>query len=366
MQRISEKSPLFAHRVLLNGYPIQNECSEHSNFLKTQRNKFDNNSVYYDDYYGRFFRGSFLNKVKTVYGNPAKIYDHGATIHLPIIDYLQVPYRLIPIYKANNCSEIKEAIEQMKMYSHDYTFLLRGQNKIYFLERKDQEKTELYGHRDVREPSFLPSFQRKSLDYDKTASVWHNVCALLINELANESSNKERNDNLLFYRNTEWFHVLALGLAQHYGLPSIGLDLTDDLSVALWFAIYDAHYSNREPVTADLISGDNNEATIFVFRCPRLSIFKYPEFEQYAGAHRPIAQKAYFNHCGWGLSKNQLALNLTCGFRVNSSFAEELPNNFIRQLFPSVKEDRVLRILLRIKELYQETELGEMLDSIYL
>lgn len=366
MKTINDNVHLFVHRVLFNGYPIQNECSVHCNVLASPRNKFDNNLIYYDDYYGRFFRGWFLNDVSAVYGKPVSLYNHGATINLQIADFLQVPYRLIPIYKANNCSEIKVAIKQMEAFSPNHTFLLRGQNRIYFLKRDIEEKIELYGHSEVREPSFLPSFQRKELDYDKTVSIWHNVCALLINELVKDGSNQKRNDDLLFYRNIEGFHALALGLAQHYGLPSIGLDLTDDLNVALWFAIYDAHYSNREPVTADLISGDNNEATIFVFRCPRLSIFKYPEFEQYAGAHRPIAQKAYFNHCGWGLSKNQLALNLACGFRVNSSFAEELPNNFIRQLFPSVKEDRVLRILLRIKELYQETELGEMLDSIYL
>lgn len=366
MKALDKNNSQFTHRLLFNGYPCMNEVCLHSVLLDKPRDKYDSEQIYYDDYYGRFYEGRFLNKVTAVYGEPVSLYNHGATIHLPIVDRLQVPYRLIPIYQANCLDEIKEAIKQMEDYSSNSTFLFRGQNRIHLLERGDEEKIELYGHSDVKEPSFLPTFQRKSLDYDETVSVWHNVCALLINELVKESSNQKRIDDLLSYRNTEWFHALALGLAQHYGLPSIGLDLTNDLMVALWFAIYHAHYSNREPVSADLLSDDNNEATIFVFGCSRLSVFKYPDFEQYAGAHRPIAQKAYFNHCGWGLSKNQLALSLVCGFRVNSSFSKVLPDNFIRHLFPSVEEDRVLRILLKIKELYHGTVLGEMLDYIYL
>ena len=84
------------------------------------------------------------------------------------------------------------------------------------------------------------------------------------------------------------------------------------------------------------------------------------------GAHRPDAQRAYFNYCGWGLSKNQLALDLACAFRVDCSFAKELPDNYIRYLFPRMEDDEVLRVLLHIKDMYQGTELGEMLEKIYL
>lgn len=51
---------------------------------------------------------------------------------------------------------------------------------------------------------------------------------------------------------------------------------------------------------------------------------------------------------------------------VDASFAKELPDNYIRHLFPQKEEDEVLRILLQIKEMYQDTELGEMLERIYL
>lgn len=360
MKDITKNDQLFLHRVLFNGYHCVNECSKNATFLDIPQKKYDNNLMYYDEYYGRFYEGRFLNNVSAVYGNPDSFYNHGAIVDLPVVDQLQVPYRLIPIYKANNCLEIQEAIKQMERKNPNYKILLRGQKTIHFLKRSENEKNELYGSSNIKEPSFLPTFQRQKLDYHKTVSVWHNVCAILLDELSKEDS------NLLNFRNIEGFHLLALGLAQHYGLPSIGLDLTDDLLVALWFAIFNAHYSNTAPVSAELISDNDKEATIFVFRCPELSIFKYPDIEIAIGAHRPIAQKAYFNHCGWGLAKNELALNLACGFRVDSSFARELPDNYIRTLFPPIDKDKVLRTLLKIKDLYQGTELEEMLESIYL
>ena len=118
----------------------------------------------------------------------------------------------------------------------------------------------------------------------------------------------------------ELFHLLALGLAQHYGLPSVGLDLTDDLKVALWFAIYKATYSSKEPVKAELVKDEDNEATIFVFRCHPRSVYRYSDLVKGIGAHRPDAQRAYFNYCGWGLAKNQFILIIT--------MEDSLPVNF--------------------------------------
>ena len=61
-----------------------------------------------------------------------------------------------------------------------------------------------------------------------------------------------------------------------------------------------------------------------------------------------------------------MALDLACAFRVDASYVKELPDNYIRYLFPSKENDEVLRILLQIKDMYQSTELGEMMERIYL
>lgn len=362
MQAIGKDALLFKYRILYNGYPIVNEFSQGALPLPYPVDKYDVEKVYFDDNYGRFFTGDFLNQKAMVYGGILLDYDHGANITLERVDSLMVPYRLIPVFKANNLQEIELAVEQMKRHRPDNTFLFRGQGQIYTIDRSEEEKMELFGcFMPVKEPSFHPSFIRSKLNYDKVVSAWHNVCALLTEELM-----KSYPGVFLDFRQRELFHLLALGLAQHYGLPSVGLDLTDDLKVALWFAIYKATYSSKEPVKAELVKDEDNEATIFVFRCHPRSVYRYSDLVKGIGAHRPDAQRAYFNYCGWGLAKNQLALDLACAFRVDASFAKELPENYIEHLFPKKEDDEVLRILLQIKDMYQGTELGEMMEKIYL
>lgn len=362
IKKIPIEHPLYKYRILFNGYIPVNEISAGSVFLPSQVNFFDKKMVYYDDYYGRFFTGDYLNKVAVVYGSTLKDYNHGAKISLPKVDSLRVPYRQIPVYKASNLREIIDAVEQMKLYSPDYTFLYRGQGRIYTLKREVNERRMLFGYdASLKEPSFLPSFLRQNLDYQKLVSAWHNACSLLL-----EALSKNHIDELADYRHFEKFHLLALGLAQHYGLPSVGLDLTDDIQVALWFAIYKATYSNHEHVKAELAKDDEAEPTIFVFRCSSNSIFRYSDIIKDYGAHRPQNQRAYFNHCGWGLAKNQLALDLSCAFRVDASFAKELPDGFVDYLFPKQKDDEVLRAFLCIKDIYKGTDLGKMLEGIYL
>ena len=360
--KIPQEHPLYKYRILFNGYNPVNEISKRSAFWPSQVNVFDEKMVYYDDYYGRFFTGNFLNKVAMVYGGALKDYDHGAKISLQKVDSLRVPYRHIPVYKANNLKEILDAVEQMKLYSPDYTFLYRGQGRIYTLERAVNERRMLFGcDESLKEPSFLPSFLRQNLDYQKVVSAWHNACSILLEALF-----VTHKDELADYRHFEKFHLLALGLAQHYGLPSVGLDLTDDVRVALWFAIYKATYSNQEHVKAELVKDGEAEPTIFIFRCSSNSIFRYSDIIKDLGAHRPQNQCAYFNHCGWGLAKNQLALELACAFRVDASFENELSDGFIDYLFPEQKDDEVLRAFIHIKNIYKGTELGKMLEGIYM
>ena len=362
INKIPQEHPLYKYRILFNGYNPVNEISKRSAFWPSQVNVFDKKMVYYDDYYGRFYTGELLNKVAMVYGSTLNDYNHGAEISLQKVDSLRVPYRQIPVYKANNLKEIINAVKQMKRYSPAYTFLYRGQGRIYTLERNEIERRMLFGYDEsLKEPSFLPSFLRQNLDYHKIVSAWHNTCSLLL-----EGLHETHKDELAGYRHFEKFHLLALGLAQHYGLPSVGLDLTDDIRVALWFAIYKATYSNQDHVKAELVKDDEAEPTIFVFRCSPNSIFRYSDILKNLGAHRPQNQRAFFNHCGWGLAKNQLALDLACAFRVDASFAEELPDGFIDYLFPEQKDDEVLRAFIRIKNIYKGTELGTLLEGIYI
>ncbi len=99
MQAIGKEEQLFKYRILYNGYPIVNEFSQGAFPLPFPVDKYSKESVYYDDYYGRFFTGDFLNNMAMVYGGMLVDYDHGADIKLTRVDSLRVPYRLIPVFK---------------------------------------------------------------------------------------------------------------------------------------------------------------------------------------------------------------------------------------------------------------------------
>lgn len=365
MIELNKDEDIFKYRILLNGYIHVDELSPMCITSPQTLKCHPMDKVYVDEYYGRFFSADSLNRFAAPYGTEkVPIYNHGANINLPIVDVLRVPYRKIPVYKPSSLKQIVDAVEQMKVYSPDYKILFRGQNTIYtLLDKRPKVETEnLYGsYYDVKEPSFLSSLARKELNYGKVVAAWHNTCALLLVELQKIYSNMNLNIRL-----EEKFHLLSLGIAQHYGLPSVGLDLTDNIKTALWFAIYKAEYSSTATVKAELIDPNCNTATFFVFRCPINTVFRYRDIIGDIGVHRPDVQSAYFNYCGWGLAKNQLAMNLMCAFRVDSTYDRYLPNNYVKTLFPSIEDDSVLRILLNIRDIYTGTALGKMLDNIYL
>lgn len=363
MIELDKKSIAFDKRLLLNGYSITNEMSRYTIPQFLNRNVYESDKMYLDDNYGRFYSGDKLNNSIGIYGNPLMpFYDHGGQVSLSVVDVIHVPYRKIPVYKASCLSDIAPHLQEFAAYSPHHTILLRGQNTFYQLQREDhKELVQLYYNKSVKEPSFLPSMTRRTLNYYDTVSVWHNVAALLLQRLKDKHPLVDESIRL-----NERFHLFSLAVAQHYGLPSVGLDLTDDLAVALWFALYEATYSSTEPVKAELIPADCNTANIYVFRCDKRTYFKFEDVVGDIGINRPSAQHAYFNHCGWGMQRNQMALQLMCAFRVDRSMAKELPSDFIRTIFPRIEDDEVLRILLDIKDLYKETSISQLLEGLYL
>lgn len=363
MIELDKESVVFKKRLLLNGYSITNERSRYTLPLTSDSNVYEPSKMYLDDNYGRFYSGEILNHSMGIYGNPLMpFYDHGGQITLPIVDVIHVPYRKIPVYKVQSLGDIAPHLKAFAEYSPNHTILLRGQNTFYQLHRNNhKELLQLYCNDNVKEPSFLPSLTRRSLDYFKTVSVWHNLAALLLQRLKTVHPSIDENIRL-----SERFHLFSLAVAQHYGLPSVGLDLTDNLTVALWFALYEATYSSTEPVKAKLIPAACNTANIYVFRCDKRTYFKFSDVVSNIGINRPSVQHAYFNHCGWGMQRNQMALQLMCAFHVDSSMAKELPSDYVRTLFPRIEDDEVLRNLLDIKDLYKDTSISKLLEGLYL
>jgi FRG domain len=160
-------------------------------------------------------------------------------------------------------------------------------------------------------------------------------------------------------------HIFALSLAQHYGLPSMGLDLTDDLDVALFFALF--HLERDKDRTFRVGANRSNEPSV-------LSIFGMPErfFAEHALARprrfprgRPDCQRAFFAPMGWGMRQNQCA-----GYLLRALYLDPqgdygiMPS--VNKLFPDQLEDDFGSLLeTAIQENWGSVALQDFLKNLY-
>jgi hypothetical protein len=294
---------------------------------------------------------------------------------LEIVDELRVPYRRIPIFKTRHLAIIEKCLAELRTCNSGHQILVRGQTKTYLIERSPEEKQYFYGDEKVKEPSFLPSFLRRKFDPYFLKCMWQSQAAILLNDVGYDLAKtvgKAEIDSFLEmvskFRYAPHFMLFALGIAQHYGLPNVGLDLTDRLEVACWFATHTITTSaSGEAKTAVIDFGSEQTPTVFVFRCPRDAVFDYrlskPEGLPLG---RPDHQNAWFGHVGWGAATNQLGSYLMCGFRLESTVVSELDPKIDSRQFPRASEDSILKFFLDIKRIGKyEGEAKRALQGIY-
>jgi len=285
---------------------------------------------------------------------------------------LRVPFRRIPIIELNSLEEALAFGANNASHDPRVTGMWRGQPQHYPLPRDPLDKLRLYGESDVNEPSLLPSAGRRSIYFPDVAEAWCGLLDLYIEERLAAFALTETQTRLReLRREAENFasgynyRAWALATAQHYGLPSVGLDLTSDIQVALYFAL------NR-------IVMDPNTGVISVHRVSAaedpiiygLGVFEYDllEDEKLAPAWltcaRPRAQKAFFFGSAWGDSVNAAADRVYIAARLKNHSAWQCPIT-TEQAFPSTGDDTFLAFLLRAKERFREPMMADLLRQIY-
>ena len=366
MKNYKRDSLEFQARTLYNGYPIVDECSIGTLMLREPAPDNGTTDVLCDDYYGRFFTKSYKECIKYPYGETSQIpyYNNGLKVYPEIIDEFRVPYRRIPVFKVKGLDDVRLYISVIAAENPDNIILFRGQNKYYSIPRTDEDRLWLFGDSKAKEPSFLPSYLRpnQKTEYISLCSAWHQLASILLNDL-----NHDNNDMIPPYlRLMEEFHLFSLGIAQHYGLPSVGIDLTDKLETALWFAVNYLKTGGEGTTSSEVIGDEAKDAAIYVFRCDKRAVSRYNfGLEKYAGCHRPLAQSAWFHHGGWGLAKNQIALQLMCAFHVDATWEEFLPNDFFNTLFPKREVDYFLDFFIKMQRRFEGSKVGELLKGLY-
>lgn len=308
-----------------------------------------------------------------IYNEPVhKVFGlYGITRHFPPNDwdekadlgFLRTPFRRIPRITVHSQDELEfylSAIReelQGEETSQRKIILYRGQTSEYLVGRSAASRLQLFGDADALEPSILASAVRLKLDPGEYMAAWTglvNAALRLIVEDAKKryGVNKGTVGLMSLYQSICAEYRLAhlgLALAQHYGLPSNGIDTTPNIATALSFALTEFRKQNSAIPNSikALPKKDFSKPSVFyVFALPQ-DIF-HIQFNQVAAAFslnsRPQKQDACFIQSGWGLNANDATRWLTHAFYIND------PSGFKNiadpaDIFPKQDEDYLGAVL---------------------
>lgn len=285
---------------------------------------------------------------------------------------LRVPYRRIPVIEISSLEEALAFGAGNASKQPQLTGMWRGQPRQYSLERDPLDKMRLYGDLDANEPSLLPSAARQSVYFPDLAEAWCGLLDLYVEERlvtlgATVSAQRltelrrEAENFLNGYNYRTW----ALATAQHYGLPSVGLDLTSDIRVALYFALHRFQTDPKTGVMSVRRATEEDDPVLY-----GLGVFANDLIEDekiaptWLGCARPRAQSAFFFATAWGDSDNRAADRIYVAARLKGHISWECPIG-TPEAFPPTSKDDFLSFLLRARERFCDLPVGDLLRRIY-
>ena len=286
------------------------------------------------------------------------------TVHAGLI---RCKHYCAPIIEVASEAELREFAAAIPKRSEEGVFF-RGQGTLYPLKRSLKVQRLLFGESARPEPSLVTSAARKRFDYD----FLHLALRLFLeSELFGAQGSAAEGDAT--YR--AWVEesgrltcdidYAIMALAQHYGLPSHGLDVTSDIDIALWFATN--KWSPGPPATYTTMSpsawGLDSDKWPVIFACQQvthstgMSLQGCRELEAVGlGALRPVRQKASFFLGGHGDHQNRLGEAVVCTFRLKPG--DWTTRATFEELFPPPDVDPAYAAMLRFAELPQFKSLG--------
>lgn len=268
---------------------------------------------------------------------------------------LRCKHYCAPVIEVSSFEEIKEYITKIPIRNEEGIFF-RGQTSLYTLQRTDVVKKMLFANSCNTEPSLVTAAARTNFDYDNI----HFALKYFLMEVLEFDSNYSWPNSSKIIREKQISATLEIdhaimALAQHYGIPSHGLDITSNPDVALWFATnkYDVINNKASYLKLKESDWDLNDSTNWplIFVCQpvthtiRPSLYDCHELSDVGiTALRPIRQSAKFFLGGHSEHQNRLAETLVCAFRLKpGDYKTTVDFDF---LFPSPNEDKAYKLML--------------------
>lgn len=347
-----------------------NECSPWSGVHSPVRRP--DGKLIVDSHYGHAF-DFVLSEDSAVYGRSEAL----TRLYRGLDEScLRIPYRVVPRIPVSSREQVEAIVQQVRDQSHKSfiatEILFRGQTCEHYIGRSPAALRALYGDPHALEPSLPASATRKQQPLEDVLPEWCLLIRAYLMGLATRLEQTTQNPEILQALETDRIrleksldtHILGLSLAQHYGLPSMGLDLTDRLDIALFFAL--TSFERVEQRRLRPTAQRPPEPVLYVLSLPeRFSIEHARARPRVFPKGRPDAQNAWFSGMGWGLHRNQCAEYLAAALYLDPvGDYGELPQ--AADLFPEQPNDpfgSLLESLLQNSQL--SVELRRYLEQLY-
>uniref|UniRef100_A6VW43 FRG domain-containing protein n=1 Tax=Marinomonas sp. (strain MWYL1) TaxID=400668 RepID=A6VW43_MARMS len=289
-------------------YQYKNVISPFSS-LETIKKTKKNKHLSVDENYGLVYDRTLTKVPAHIYGRECDIPQYSGD-QLENFGFLRVPFRKIPRIKIYNRDELDKFVKSIESRDPNLKLLFRGQNTEYYVDRGAKEKELIFADANALEPSLIPSAVRRGILMEDIMPLWNSMLQSYLGSKRLGSSSLKDSD-LIRFKSSPEFALFSLSLAQHYGLPSVGLDATDDIETALFFATYKYRLNNGIATYEYNLNNLKKEPVIYVLSPAERFHLNYSDYNpECASFLRPDKQSAKFLHTGWGLNKNNCARHI--------------------------------------------------------
>jgi hypothetical protein len=361
---VSNPSEMHAQRNL---QPYRNEFSP---FSGVDRMKPETASaspaVVADSYYGQTYN-AWQGEGRAIYGRTDDLPEYAGD-HLANEGFLRVPFRRIPRCLVADRRELLGIVSSIGSANPARAILFRGQNREHLLNRSPATLRELYGDEATLEPSLLPAALRPGTDVnvDQVLVEWSAVVQVFLGlEGSGDSREADLNMDLLTRLTAgELFASHDLGmyataLAQHYGLPTFGLDVTGRLDMALFFALNTIKLKADGVSKCDRMVKPSERPVIYIIAPLSDQQLDYDRFRPPGiRVARPDAQDAHFLHAGWGLNRNGCAREIFVALYLDPD-GDFGPLPTVEKVYPA--DDRFATYLDRLRQKALPDEIARFL-----
>lgn len=309
-----------------------------------------------------------------------RYYDISASLDMDTIKRDVCPQKELQTFKVCSLKDAQAIINrQLLSLSRDLKnrIVFRGENTAYYLASRAFPNPHIRV-RNGREPSLIPSYWRQfasnnytvaedppdllkslyaypliyeGIDIDQAFKSFIEENKIISMSDLEEISNVAAKTIYDRYTKNMIFGKDSLLLAQHYGLKTANLDVTYDLKVALFFALY--KFERNFHGKATYVRNPNSNSVVYCLLLPdsessKRGMITQIDMYDHIPALRPIVQKCALIHHNF-LEINKSAAHILFALDMSPDFDfSEIP--LPAELFPPPSKDEFYKHILKLKK----------------